>query len=86
MALADYRNEAWTQLATKIPKSLHQRLKVHCAEVGTSLMAFVVDALQEKLVKASRRKRGRARRSAVPSPAVRGRAGRHASDPGPRPT
>ena len=46
--------EVWTQLATRIPKELHRRLKVHCVTHDTSVMDFVVAALKEKLA----RKRG----------------------------
>ena len=41
--------EAWTQLAARIPKDLHRRLKLHCVTNDTSVMEFVVDALKEKL-------------------------------------
>ena len=41
--------DAWTQLATRIPKSLHRELKLYCVTSDTSVMDFVVQALQEKL-------------------------------------
>lgn len=41
--------EVWVQLATRIPKSLHRELKVHCVRAEESVMAFVVKALTEKL-------------------------------------
>jgi predicted HicB family RNase H-like nuclease len=41
--------EAWVQLATRIPKSLHRDLKLHCVTSETSVMDFVVRALEEKL-------------------------------------
>ena len=41
--------EAWTQLATKLPKELHHRLKVHCIQQDVSIMAFVISALKERL-------------------------------------
>ena len=44
-----YGEEAWTQLATRIPKELHRRLKLHCVTNDTSVMEFVVEALKEKL-------------------------------------
>jgi len=53
--------EPWVQLATRIPKSLHRDLKLHCVRADVSLMDFVVAALREKLAKAPRR---RARRDA----------------------
>ena len=42
-------NEAWVQLATRIPRRLHRQMKLHCVSQEVSLMAFVVDALREKL-------------------------------------
>lgn len=41
--------EAWVQLATRIPRRLHREMKLHCVTKEVSLMAFVVDALREKL-------------------------------------
>ena len=46
--------EPWTQLATRIPKELHRRLKLHCVTHEIAVMHFVVEAVEEKL----RRKRG----------------------------
>lgn len=43
--------EVWVQLATRIPKTLHRQLKVHCVKTDESLMGFVVAALEEKLAK-----------------------------------
>jgi hypothetical protein len=51
------RDEAWVQLATRIPKPLHRQLKLHCVESDTSVMDFVVASLEEKLVKVGGRKR-----------------------------
>jgi predicted HicB family RNase H-like nuclease len=42
-------NEPWTQLATRIPKVLHRRLKLHCVASDVSVMDFVVRALEERL-------------------------------------
>jgi predicted HicB family RNase H-like nuclease len=42
-------NEAWVQLATRIPRRLHREMKLLCVSQEVSLMAFVVDALREKL-------------------------------------
>jgi hypothetical protein len=39
----------WVQLATRIPKSLHRELRLHCVTVDTSVMDFVVKAIEEKL-------------------------------------
>ena len=46
--------EVWTQLATRIPKELHRRLKLHCVTHEIAVQDFVVAALKEKLA----RKRG----------------------------
>ena len=50
-------DEPWVQLATRIPKSLHRQLKLHCVQTDTSVMDFVVQSLEEKLAKAGGRKR-----------------------------
>jgi len=42
-------NEAWVQLATRIPRRLHRAMKLHCVANEVSLMAFVVEALRDKL-------------------------------------
>jgi predicted HicB family RNase H-like nuclease len=49
--------EPWVQLATRIPKSLHRELKLHCVHADVSLMDFVVTALRERLVKTTARRR-----------------------------
>jgi predicted HicB family RNase H-like nuclease len=49
-------DEPYTQLATRIPKDLHLRLRLHCVQHETSMMDFIVRALQERL--ARERKRG----------------------------
>jgi hypothetical protein len=43
------RNEdvVLVQLATRIPKSLHRELRLHCVTVDTSVMDFVVKAIEE---------------------------------------
>jgi predicted HicB family RNase H-like nuclease len=55
---------AWVQLATRIPKSLHREIKLHCVTIGTSVMAFVTRAIEEKLARSRRvqtkRRRGKA--------------------------
>lgn len=50
--------EARTQLATRIPKELHRRLKLHCVTHDIVLMHFVVDAIEEKLGREGKRKKG----------------------------
>ena len=51
--------EPWTQLATRIPKELHRRLKLHCVTHDATVMDFVVQAIGEKLG----RKRGEKKRA-----------------------
>jgi predicted HicB family RNase H-like nuclease len=51
-------DEPWTQLATRIPKELHRRLKLHCVTHETMLQHFVVEAIQEKLGRKARAKKG----------------------------
>jgi len=41
--------EPWTQLATRIPKELHRRLKLYRVTHDIALMHFVVAAIEEKL-------------------------------------
>ena len=53
-------DEPWVQLATRIPKTLHRQLKLHCVMSDTSVMEFVVSSLEERLARESGRKRGRA--------------------------
>ncbi len=50
--------EAWTQLATRIPKEVHRRLKLHCVTNDKSVMDFVVEALKEKLGRKAGSKKG----------------------------
>ena len=42
-------HEAWTQLATRIPKDLHRRLKLYCVTHDIMLQHFVTEAIEEKL-------------------------------------
>jgi hypothetical protein len=42
----------WVQLATRIPKSLHRKLRLHCVTADTSVMEFVTKAIEEKLARA----------------------------------
>ena len=51
--------EAWTQLATRIPKELHRWLKLHCVTHEIALMHFVVEAIEEKLGRKTGPKKGR---------------------------
>lgn len=53
-------DEVWVQLATRLPRTLHREVKLHCVQTDTSVMAFVVAALREKLAReATPVKRGR---------------------------
>lgn len=54
-------DQVWVQLATRIPKDLHRRLKLHCVETDESVMGFVVKALGEKLDRDNKPERKRAR-------------------------
>ena len=51
-------HEAWTQLATRIPKELHRRLKLHCVTNDIALMHFVVAAIEERLGRTRGPKKG----------------------------
>ena len=42
-------DESITQLATRIPKDLHRRLKLHCVTHEIAVQDFVVEAIEEKL-------------------------------------
>jgi predicted HicB family RNase H-like nuclease len=50
----------WTQLATRIPKELQRRLKLHCVEQEVAVMQFVVEAIEEKLGRRTRPRKGTA--------------------------
>jgi len=52
--------EPLTQLATRIPKGVHRRLKLHCVTHEIAVQDFVVEALKEKLGRKTRPKKGRA--------------------------
>ena len=49
MRLMTKAEEPQTQLATRIPKDLHHRLKLHCVTQDIVLMHFVTEAIAEKL-------------------------------------
>jgi len=53
-------HEAWTQLATRIPKELHRRLKLHCVTNDIAVMEFVVEAIEEKLGRKAKPRKGSA--------------------------
>ena len=50
--------EVLTQLATRIPKDLHRRLKVYCVTHEIAVQDFVVEAIEEKLGRKTGRKKG----------------------------
>ena len=50
--------EVWTQLATRIPKELHRRLKLHCVTNDIMIQDFVVEAIEEKLGRKAGAKKG----------------------------
>ena len=50
--------EVWTQLATRIPKVLHRRLKLHCVTNDIAVMEFVVEAIEEKRGRKTRPRKG----------------------------
>jgi predicted HicB family RNase H-like nuclease len=54
------RDDVWVQLATRIPKTLHRELKLHCVKSDVLVMQFVVEALRDKLARDAGRKRARA--------------------------
>jgi len=41
-----------THLVVRIPKSLHKRLRLHCADHGTLIRTLIAAAVQEALTKA----------------------------------
>jgi len=43
------RDEPVAQLATRIPKELHRRLKLYCVTHDIAVQDFVVEAIEEKL-------------------------------------
>ena len=51
-------DEPWTQLATRIPKDLHRRLKLYCVTHDIMLQHFVTEAIAEKLGRKVKGKKG----------------------------
>ena len=47
--------EPCSQLATRVPKALHRRLRLHCLEADVSMMDVIVAALREKLAAEAKR-------------------------------
>ena len=52
-------DEPIVQLATRIPKDLHRRLKLHCVTKDIMVQDFVVEAIEEKLGRKAGAKKGR---------------------------
>ena len=52
------RDEPIAQLATRIPKDLHRRLKLYCVTHEIAVQDFVIQAIQEKLGRKPRPKKG----------------------------
>ena len=42
-------NAVWVQLATRIPKPLHRRLKLHCVGANVSVMQYAITAITANL-------------------------------------
>jgi hypothetical protein len=51
--MAHGEDDIWVQLATRIPKTLHRDLKLHCVTHDNSVMGFVTEAIREKLARPS---------------------------------
>ena len=49
-------DEPIAQLATRIPKELHRRLKLHCVTHEIDVQDFVTEAIEEKLGRKARPK------------------------------
>jgi hypothetical protein len=52
-------DEAWTQLATRIPRELHRRLKVHSVTTDVTVMHFVIQAIEEELGRKAKKRKQR---------------------------
>ena len=51
-------DEPWTQLATRIPKELHRRLKLYCVTHEIAVQDFVTEAIEQKLRRKTGAKKG----------------------------
>jgi hypothetical protein len=49
--MARSEEHVWVQLATRIPKTLHRELRLHCVYAETSVMDFVSKAIEEHLAR-----------------------------------
>ena len=52
------RDEPIAQLATRIPKELHRRLKLYCVTHEVAVQDFVTQAIEEKLGRKAGAKKG----------------------------
>ena len=52
------RDEPIAQLAARIPKDLHRRLKLYCVTHEMAVQDFVTQAIEEKLGRKTRPKKG----------------------------
>ena len=52
----DSTTEPVTQLATRIPRELHRKMKLYCVARDVSVMAFVIEALEAGMSRAAGRK------------------------------
>ena len=52
MAKTNAADDAVVQLATRVPRELLQRLKLHCVVREASIQGFIADASREKLKRA----------------------------------
>ena len=50
-------DDAWTQLATRIPKELHRRLKLHSVTTDMTVMHFVREAIEETLGRKAKKRK-----------------------------
>jgi hypothetical protein len=48
--------EPLVQLATRVPKSLHQAIKLYCVRADRSIAEFVTEAVRERLRKLTPRR------------------------------
>ena len=58
VVMAREKTEAWDQLATRITKDLHRRLKLHCVTHEIAVQDFVTEAIEEKLGRKAKPKKG----------------------------
>ena len=54
------RDEPIAQLAARIPEDLHRRLKLYCVTHEMAVQDFVTQAIEEKLGRKTRPKKGTA--------------------------